>query len=45
MGTTSVCDTMMFISDFMIGDEEKSDIYNNGNPRTHTDNDTYLKII
>ena len=32
------------ISNFIIGDEEKSDKCNKGNPRIHTNNNTYLKM-
>tara|TARA_B110000046_G_scaffold26215_1_gene26106 strand:- start:397 stop:762 length:366 start_codon:yes stop_codon:yes gene_type:complete len=32
------------ISDFIIGDDEKLDSYNRGNPRTHSNNNTYLKM-
>lgn len=32
------------ISNFIVGYEEKDDIYNRGNPRTHTNNNTYLKM-
>ena len=32
------------ISNFIVGDEETADIYNKGNPRTHADNKTYLKM-
>ena len=34
----------MVISNFRIGHEETLDIYNRGNPRNHTNNNTYLKM-